>query len=818
MLHTNTHSPFYFVPKCAVIAYTAIWMVLFCSCFNYSLCQSIPQNVPIGGWRSYVSHKGTIKTAFRQSEALALSTVGLVSIDVLNGDYTEYTQLDGLNDNRTSAITYSPTRDEVFIGYETGLIDYFRQAAPGKVRTIRDIQLSRNVINKKIYDLALWNNTIIAACDFGLVLYDLERQETRSSVFKVGTSAQQKPILDVEIVGNRIWVIADQGAIYSASLENSNIADPNQWRLEKAPDARNASPQSKLRYVRGTMFLSQKGTILKRRDNSIRWDTFNIQLPTGIQINDFQPLNDAQALVVGVIYFEGPGYIPPKGYIVQVSEGQRTDSIRIQAGRQPSSLSVSAANDYFSVTDLSGSFDVFRTNDRSLHAQQPTPLPNNNCQDLVMADGELYVAPLGHRNFNEPSYDENGVYYMNLSDRNWKVFHRYNGGLDYSRCNNSIGIGYFDAFNYQVYMSSWNYGYTSFQGGRRVGVTDTASSPCLTGILEDSSGRAVAIRIAGFARDQNKQLWHVSTAARRPITVFDVNNVCYTYALPPALGLKNEMIGIEIDDVGNKWITLKENGILIFNENGTLENSRDDRFVSLRQGTGNGGLPSNGVNRIKKDNDGAIWVCTDQGVSVFYNPSNVFDEQANRDAVCPIYQQRCLLSEQDVTAIAIDGANRKWFGTANGGVFLFSADGTTLIQQFTTENSNLNSNTIFDIEIDQRFGEVFFATDRGIVSYVTEAIQPAKSNDALRVFPNPVPKNFDDWITIRNTTAQSKVKITSVDGLLVRELETIGGQALWDGKDIRGNRVHSGVYLVFLEDKEGLNGGIAKITILDSNP
>lgn len=71
-----------------------------------------------------------------------------------------------------------------------------------------------------------------------------------------------------------------------------------------------------------------------------------------------------------------------------------------------------------------------------------------------------------------------------------------------------------------------------------------------------------------------------------------------------------------------------------------------------------------------------------------------------------------LLETEYVNVIAIDAANRKWFGTANGGVFLMSADGTKQLQNFNTENSPLPSNNVTEIAINDVSGEVFIATEK----------------------------------------------------------------------------------------------------------
>jgi len=155
------------------------------------------------------------------------------------------------------------------------------------------------------------------------------------------------------------------------------------------------------------------------------------------------------------------------------------------------------------------------------------------------------------------------------------------------------------------------------------------------------------------------------------------------------------------------------------------------------------------------------------------------------------------LFEEEVTAIAVDGANRKWLGTHNG-IFLQSPDGETEIAHFNTENSPLLNNNITDIEIDQTNGDVYIGTDAGINVVRTDAIagRTVHSSNAY-AFPNPVRPEYDGPIAIRGLAEDAIVKITDIQGTLVYETQALGGQAIWYGRDLAGQRAASGVYLVF---------------------
>ena len=185
-------------------------------------------------------------------------------------------------------------------------------------------------------------------------------------------------------------------------------------------------------------------------------------------------------------------------------------------------------------------------------------------------------------------------------------------------------------------------------------------------------------------------------------------------------------------------------------------------FRRLTDHEGNGALPHIFVRSIAKDKDGAIWVGTDKGVAVIYNPGNVFVSGANFDAQKVILQQdgynQYLLETEIVTSIAIDGANRKWFGTYSGGAFLMSADGTHQIHNFNKDNSPMPSNSIVSIAIDDLTGEVFFGTDKGIISYRSDATEGNDFCSDYYVFPNPIRHEYNGPIAIRGLVENADVK------------------------------------------------------------
>jgi hypothetical protein len=219
------------------------------------------------------------------------------------------------------------------------------------------------------------------------------------------------------------------------------------------------------------------------------------------------------------------------------------------------------------------------------------------------------------------------------------------------------------------------------------------------------------------------------------------------------------------------------------------------------------------------DFDNEIWIGTDNGFAILYNSANAFDAEPgeyNAQRIKLEYEGNVeyVLGNTNITDIEVDGGNRKWFGTANSGILLLSPDGQTILQQFTTENSPLISNVIIDLKLDQSTGELFIITDKGLVSYRTDASYEDSEYSTVTVFPNPAHPDFEGPITIQGIRYNSDVKITDIAGNLVCQTTSNGGTATWNGKTLSGEKVATGVYLIWTAANEGKGRKVGKVLVV----
>lgn len=227
------------------------------------------------------------------------------------------------------------------------------------------------------------------------------------------------------------------------------------------------------------------------------------------------------------------------------------------------------------------------------------------------------------------------------------------------------------------------------------------------------------------------------------------------------------------------------------------------------------------VHCVKEDKSGRIWIGTDVGP--FYLEPTEFASSN------PVFTQvkvprndgtnyaDYLLNGVNISAMAVDPGGRKWFGTYGNGVYLISEDNLTQIHHFTTSNSKLISNNIEDIAINEKTGEVFFATSNGLCSFMSDATTPSDemTKDNVYAYPNPVRPEYTGLITIVGLSYDADIKIVSSNGTLMAEGRSNGGSFTWNGCDREGRRVASGVYMVMSATQEGKKGTVCKIAIIN---
>lgn len=333
------------------------------------------------------------------------------------------------------------------------------------------------------------------------------------------------------------------------------------------------------------------------------------------------------------------------------------------------------------------------------------------------------------------------------------------------------------------------------------------------------------VRTNGVNFDKNKNLWITNAQVKNTLKVLKNNGEWISFYHKNFTNIATPG-DILFDQRGWVWCSARRSGtqpgIFCFNTNNTLEDTQDDNTVfwhTLTDQHGNS-ISLNFVYTVQEDLDGTMWIGTDKGPLVLSNPGKIFESNSCTRIIVPRNDGTnlgdYLLENEAIKVICIDGDNRKWIGTENSGVYLISADGMETIHHFNTENSPLLSNNIESMAINPTTGEVFIGTDKGLVSFTSDATTGMNSfnDNNVYAYPNPVPSYYEGVIAIKGLMRDSQVKIVDVSGKLIYAGRSTGGQFIWDGKQRNGKRVPSGVYLVLATDENGKEGVATKIVMI----
>jgi len=348
--------------------------------------------------------------------------------------------------------------------------------------------------------------------------------------------------------------------------------------------------------------------------------------------------------------------------------------------------------------------------------------------------------------------------------------------------------------------------------------------------LVGAGGFGDFVVVGGLEEDNLGNLWVTTRASSQPLHLRMSDGTWHGFGPKIGQGLLSTSTAygeMFIDSFDEKWIIIRretnfqqKRGLMVL-ETGIPENPSDDEFRFFgTQGAAGQGLPSISVNAIAEDRDGLIWVGTDSGPAFFIN-TGIVARDGSAVAIWPQWADRSLgtfmLFGLTIHDIAVDAAGRIWFGTNNGAWLVSSGEGGyDLIHHFTAANSPLFSDEVLGVDVDDRTGEVYFSTDRGLASYASDAIAPSEKAEDLVVFPNPVVLSgqSNPSVYIEGLVPAADIRIVTPAGYLVRRLESRGGRVRWDARDEEGQLVDSGVYLVIAVGRNDEGSAVGKIAVI----
>lgn len=741
----------------------------------------------IGEWRQHLPWQRANYVTQSDSKVYYSTEWSVVEIDKADRSPRFLTKVEGLSDAGMGVIKFNKASNTLVLCYANSNIDLWN-AANGSVINLPFISNNINLTgDKKIYDVVFDGKFAYLACGFGVVKLNLERAETEYTTFT------GMPVYAFAIYKTNLYAGTEDG-LFRLPVDDINPADFGRWQnVDNTVGLPNALPVDAMAVQFNDLYLGVRKA-LYRFNGDVKSDTVGID--ANLSVNYLSA--EGAGLMIGwrkdfqgrVTYREFDG----AQYEINYPCEANIPNYGIEDGSKKFWFA-DATDDFRFYDAVINQCDRFSYNSPYQHRSS----------EIRTARGKVFVATPGAKTDLTALYDPTGVYiYQN------DQWDRFNGTTNPELTNGGCNV---DLWRVAPSEREEKFYVGSFVGGLVEASGDGASTKCYTqnnSILQNAGiSGASRTAIGGMEFDASGNLWICNYDAASPIAVLKPDGTMRNFSAAPA----NNLLQVAVDGSGYKWFMVGFNGgVMVYDSGQDLDSPADDRYRILN--TTNSVLPTNTVNYIRVDLEGDVWVGTQQGVVSFECGSNVFDTscKGSRRIVTVDDFNGYLLETEDVRCIAVDGANRKWFGT-NNGIFVQSPTGEIQEGRFTSTNSPLFDNSISAMGYDGRTGEMWIGTEKGMISVRTEATTGGVVNsDEPYAYPNPVRPGYDGPIAIYGLARDANIKITDVAGNLVYEGQALGGQAVWDGRDYLGRRAASGVYLVMATSQASFDDPDAIIT------
>lgn len=750
--------------------------------------------IAMGKWRTHVAYNNVSQVAQSDNKIYAISEGSLFSVNKDDGDIEVYNKMTGLNDVWISNIAFDPANQQLFIVYSNGNMDIMSSDG---ISNMPDLYTKQMSSSKSVNSISFYENKAYLSCDFGVLVVNMKKKEIIDT-YSVGINGLK--VLSTIIFNNKIYALTS-GNIYTADVNNQNLVNFESWSvLANTP----GSGEFKNIFAYNNTLLLLRGNKMYAQVNNGVWN----QIISDLSIKS--------------------AYISSQKLFIQTDNNQaylvNTDYTKklLSGINSISDAEYDASNNTSWLASASGviSYNESQTNPVTNTFKPGGPVVNS-AWNMTFADEKLYVVSGGRwaSFFDNPGY----VMIYNSGTQNWI-------NIMPQDVEKKTNIAFKDPMSVAVdpknskhfFVASASSGIYEFIDTTLVKLHNSTSS---NGVIEKFIDLYDVTDASKFDKDGN--LWITNELVNSTIKILKPNGQWFGLKYPEITILPNlQSILVPKNQSNTVWInSLRQPaGIFILQHNGTLENTSDDRTIflsSFRDADNNGNriAPGN-VFCITEDLNGVIWAGTDQGPLLFYNTQNAF----NSDYTCSrvkiprndgTNKADYLLVTERIRSIAVDGANRKWIGTATSGVYLMSEDGLKTIRHFTTSNSPLLSNDVLSIKIHPKTGEVFFGTPMGLVSYQSDAKEANDAFSDVHAYPNPVRESFNGIITITGLMENTNIKIIDIGGNLVCQTTSNGSIATWDGKNFSGKKVNTGIYLVIGVNSDGTQSTITKIMVIN---
>ena len=752
--------------------------------FIFTLQMVFSQNSKL--WKGYFCYREIKDLSESPSRITAASENALFAKNLVSGDLKTTNTIDGLSGETITSIYYSPTFKKTLVGYQNGLIIVVNEVDGSMLNVVDIINKALPPNIKKVNHITEYNGIAYVSCDFGIVQYNLATSQFGDTYF-IGNNGAQIIIKGTTIFDNKIYAATLNAGIRFADINNANLNDFNQWTTI-AGDGWSGIESFGTRLIA----ISNTGFI-----RSLQGNNFTNIATIGQAPADFRKYGD-YLIATGAnhVYIYNASLVQVKHInITEIPEIGATFSCATVINNTV--YLGTAANGLFATSILPGPFTDMTPNG---------PFRNNIFSITATTSNVWAVFGDYDISYNPFPLEYYGI--SKLTSSGWL-------NIPYEDIESTIGkpvasmvrVTVNPTKESDVYVSSFHSGILKLENDIPVQLYDETNST-----LDYTN----EVRIDGTAFDASGNLWVTNSITADGIKALKADGQWISgysmSSLVSNVGTLN-MGRLTIDKNGTKWMATRDDGLIGFNE------AYGNLFKTLKFGPDVGNLPINEVRVAAVDKRNQLWIGTRKGLTVLPSVDSFVadgNQQLTAEAIIIIEDNLAqeLLFEQYITDIVVDGSNNKWIGTADSGVFYVSTNGQETLLQFNKNNSPLPSNNVNDIDINDATGEVFFVTDKGMVSYKGNATEANANLNNVYVFPNPVRPEFQGTVKISGLLDKANIKIADIEGNLVYETTAEGGTIEWDTTAFGKYRVASGVYMIFISAEDGAETKVKKVMII----
>ena len=742
----------------------------------------------VGSWQDHLSYSTSHYLTGGGDNIYSSAGASLLVQDIQSGTASSLSRITGLNETLISAVAWCEEEETLIIVYGNTGVDLVRK---GVISNIPDIKNKYIPGLKEIYSVNVTGDRALLSGSFGIVVINVSGRYV-ADTWKPGPDGDNNEVYETAIINDQIYAATARG-VYYAPLSMTGLSYFDNWELLGGLPSTD-SKYAGIAAAGSVLFISKPGTS-PASDSLFRvipgQNAALVFTAAGGSMRSVDPANSSVCVSL------------PSSIKIFSPDGTEIREISGYGWASANPVQTLFYRESLWIADASAG--LVSTTDYSKFNNYTIPGPyTNNVADIHFAGTDCFVT--GGTVDNAWGNVYRPLQVFTNSGKSWNSHILY-GSDD----RDAMRVVADPADNSHFFVSSWGNGIYEFREGEVTVNFNQYNSP-----LASINPGENYTRICGLAYDRSGNLWMTQSGVPGNLKALAKDGSW----ISASINLNVPVVGdLLINGNDHIWALLPRGyGLLVYDLAGTPENISDDRYLRLQVEDAEGHVMNN-VFSITEDRDGNIWVGTDQGPAVYYNPGKVFSSDLKAARIKIPRNDGSgladyLLGTETVTTIAVDGANRKWFGTMSSGAYLMSDDAREELLHFTIANSPMLSDNLVKISVNGLSGDVWFGTSEGIISYRGDATTGKDDYSGMYVFPNPVREDYEGPVTVTGLVEGSSVKITDISGNLVFETISLGGQVTWDLRNYRSSRVTTGVYLVFCSNSDGSLTAVTKLLVI----